>query len=374
MTTLNALLLAAACLGAEPSVEQFGDGAKHYRDGSGKEEYERYSAEQVSEIANNILLMQRDNGGWTANWDPQRVLSERDRKKAEHDRSKEDTTFDNRATYPQIEYLAQAHAKTGDERYGDAAIRGLEFMLRAQHPCGGFPHSWPNKDNYRPYITFMDDVTVGAIGTLRNASTHDAPYKFIDDALRDRLREAWQRGVDCILKLQLQWEGKPAVWAGQYDPETLLPVGARPFEPAGFVSSESARVVSLLMSLQDPDGQLIAAIDGAVAWFKHAAIKGHRLEVFDIEPVRFMHHTAKKDTRLVPDENAPLLWARFYEFDTMRPFMANRDGKKVYDLQEVDLERRSGYSWYGGYAQGLLELEYPAWRSKCIACTNIPLP
>jgi hypothetical protein len=44
--------------------------------------------------------------------------------------------------------------------------------------------------------------------------------------------------------------------------------------------------------------------------------------------------------------------------------MANRDGVKVYDLQQVDLERRSGYSWFGPYAQPLLEVDYPAWKAK----------
>jgi hypothetical protein len=40
--------------------------------------------------------------------------------------------------------------------------------------------------------------------------------------------------------------------------------------------------------------------------------------------------------------DASPLWARFYELDTTRPFMANRDGKKVYSLAEVERERRNG--------------------------------
>jgi len=42
-------------------------------------------------------------------------------------------------------------------------------------------------------------------------------------------------------------------------------------------------------------------------------------------------------------------WARFYELGTNRPIYGDRDGKVHYTLQEISEERRTGYSWQGGY-------------------------
>jgi PelA/Pel-15E family pectate lyase len=66
----------------------------------------------------------------------------------------------------------------------------------------------------------------------------------------------------------------------------------------------------------------------------------------------------------VEDPNAPTLWARFYDLETGQPFFCNRDGEKVYRLADVELERRSGYAWYGAWATQLLEKDYPALRRE----------
>ncbi|MBI1319144.1 MAG: pectate lyase [Candidatus Hydrogenedens sp.] len=361
LTTLT-LFTALAALAEAPPLAQFRDGAKHYRDGTQDETYERWPAENIAAIADNMLLYQHANGGWKSNWDPQRRLSPEEAARIPGELKEMDTTFDNRATYPQIEYLAAAYTATGDVRYRDAVLRGLEFMLMAQHPCGGFPHSYPSQANYRPLITFMDDVTPGALTTLRKAAAGEGDFAFLDAALRERLAEASARGLDCVLRLQQPWQGEPGVWAGQYDPTTLQPAGARSFELPSFVSAESLTAVRYLMAIPDPSPEVIRAIEGAARWYRAAAIPGKRIEVFPIDPVRFDNHTATKDVRIIDDPAAGPIWARFYELDSLRPFMANRDGNKVYDLQEVALERRTGYSWYNTAPANFLEYEYPAWE------------
>jgi PelA/Pel-15E family pectate lyase len=70
------------------------------------------------------------------------------------------------------------------------------------------------------------------------------------------------------------------------------------------------------------------------------------------------------DVVLVPDASAAPLWARFYEIGTNKPIFSGRDGVIRYDLSEIELERRSGYSWIGPYASALLQTEYPAWRKR----------
>ncbi|MBW7864337.1 MAG: pectate lyase [Candidatus Hydrogenedens sp.] len=349
---------------APPTVDKFSDGVKHYRDGSGSTEYGRYAAEQVREIAENVLLYQRSNGGWPPNRDPLRVLSGEEKAQLLAEKDKRDTSFDNRTTYTQVEYLAGAHNQTGDPLFLDGCLRGLEFILNAQYENGGFPHSWPDSGNYRPHITFMDDVMTGTLATLRRAAAGAAPFGFLDKALRERAADAVRRGDALILRLQQTQNGEPAVWAGQYDRETLQPVMARTFELPSLVSAESVNVVRYLMSIEPPTPEIVRAVNGAVKWFGRSAIRGLRIERVPAETVRYEHHTSDSDVRAVEDPDAPRIWARFYELDTNRPFMANRDGVKVYSLAEVDRERRTGYAWYGGAPEALLSKEYPAWVAK----------
>ena len=70
-----------------------------------------------------------------------------------------------------------------------------------------------------------------------------------------------------------------------------------------------------------------------------------------------------KDRVVATDINSTI-WARFYEIGTNRPFFSGRDSEKKYDLKEVELERRTGYAWYGTWPATLLVVEYPKWLQK----------
>jgi hypothetical protein len=72
-----------------------------------------YKPTQIKEIADNILLFQRDNGGWPKNYDMRAILTKQQKVKVLKAKSTPYTTFDNRTTYSQIEYLAKIyHTKT----------------------------------------------------------------------------------------------------------------------------------------------------------------------------------------------------------------------------------------------------------------------
>lgn len=79
LMTLVCHPLALADTNAEAiPLTAFSDGIKHWQDRHGKD-YARYQPQQVTEIAENLLLYQRDNGGWIENRDPARVLAALDR-------------------------------------------------------------------------------------------------------------------------------------------------------------------------------------------------------------------------------------------------------------------------------------------------------
>ena len=121
------LCLLAALASASPPplpLDGFSDGIHHWRNANRKTEYARLPAGDVRGIADHILLYQRANGGWRENEDPLRILSEGEKTQIAADRARTDTSFDNRNTWPQIEYLAGAYRITGDIRYRDACLRG----------------------------------------------------------------------------------------------------------------------------------------------------------------------------------------------------------------------------------------------------------
>ena len=57
----------------------FEDAIKHYQNKNGKD-YQRYQVSDFTLIADNLLLYQKNNGGWIENQDPLRILSEEDKK------------------------------------------------------------------------------------------------------------------------------------------------------------------------------------------------------------------------------------------------------------------------------------------------------
>jgi PelA/Pel-15E family pectate lyase len=365
----RAVLLATLATGLAavpeiPDLEGFEDAIHHWQNRYDRADYPRFPPGEVAAIADNILLWQRANGGWKENEDPARILDAEERAAILADRAREDTSFDNRNVWPQVRYLAAAYSRLGDERYRAGCERGIEFVLAGQHPSGGWPHSYPSRENYRPHLTFADDIIPDQLSLLRAIAAGEPPFSWTEGALRARAAEAVVRGDRFILDRQILQGGAPTIWAGQYHTHTLEPTQARAFEHPGLVSRESVTVVRYLMSIPDPTPEVIAAVEAAVTWFEGAKLHGWRLERFEIEAERYDFHTARFDRRLVADPDAPPLWARFYDLESNEPFLANRDGQRVLSLAEVARERRTGYDWYGTWPQALLETEYPAWRAS----------
>ncbi|SMF25001.1 pectate lyase, PelA/Pel-15E family [Alteromonadaceae bacterium Bs31] len=345
-------------------LDDFSDVIKHWHDQNtgGGDDY--YKPEQILEIANNLLLYQRANGGWPTNKDPLRKLNSSEAEKIRSAINALDSSLDNRNTYPQIRYLAAVFQQTQKTIYRDAAIKGLEYILQHQYPSGGWAHSPPRTDSYYGHITFADEVMPGVLTLLRQIVEGDTRFDFVAPALKARCENALQLGDKLLLQLQLTVNGKPAVWAGQYDRNTLKPAGGRSYELPSLLSWESVAVVRYLMSIPNPGESIVEAVENAIDWFEAVKIEGIAIEKFDTEPVRFKYHTSSYDLRVVKQKNAAPLWARFYDLQTNKPLFANRDGSQVSSLAEVKRDRRTGYDWYGNWPQKLLDEDYPEWKKR----------
>ncbi len=351
-------------------ITGFHDSAHHWKDITDHEQVivrlknqKKYKPTQIRKIADNIILYQQPNGGWPKNYDMLAILTSGQKRILAEKKDSDHTTFDNGATHSQIEYLAHAYTMTRDSRYKDAALRGINFILRAQYPNGGWPQFYPDTSGYRKYITFNDDAMVGVMTVLHHIVQNKSYYSFVGNTTREKVRKAFWKGIDCILMMQIKEDGELTVWCQQHDNETLKPRGARTFELPCKASEESAQIVELLMSIDHPSQKVIQSVQSAVRWFKDSEIDGIRIKTVAARKVIYKFHEADSDKVVVKDSSAPPIWARYYELGTNRPFFANRDGKKVYKLSDVSRERRTGYGWYGYWPEHMLK-EYPEWGKE----------
>lgn len=374
MPVVSAWLCAGAVAGQNPAppsatqaarwLDGFRDGVGHWQKQHDQTDYPRYAPDQVAAIADNLLLYQRANGGWPKDLDMIRILSAEEKLAIAAERAKTDTSFDNRNTYTQVEYLARAFVVTGDTHYRDAALAGLEFILGAQYPNGGWPHTYPNRKGYYPRITMLDDVMTGLLTTLVKVADGAEPFPFVAGPMRARCRDAVTRGSDLLLIVQVRVRGERTGWAPQYDEVTLEPCVGRSFELPSIVGRETVEILRYLMTIENPSDLVRQAIDAGAAWLERSKLTGFRLERVPAPTIRYEHHTSRDDIVVIADPKAPALWARFYEIDTNRPFLCNRDGIKVYRLADLHRERRTGANWFGPYATEFLNTEYPAWRER----------
>ncbi len=327
----------------------------------------QYKSTEIRKIADNILLFQKDNGGWPKNYDVFAILSDAQKDSVHAKKSATNTTFDNGSTFTQIAVLANVYTETGEEKYKTAAIKGLDFILSAQYENGGWPQYYPiEKGNYSSHITFNDGAFIGILNLLKDIKEGKPEYAFLDKKRHDQLVAAYDKAIPCILKMQINDAGKPTAWCQQYDEVTLQPAWARKFEPPSICNGESADVVLFLMSIQNPTKEIKDAVENAIAWFKESEILNTRVKTIPAERMVTPYRVSTTDRVVVTDNGAPPIWTRYYELKTHRPIFCNRDSKIVYSLAEVLRERRDGYSWYTYAPQKVLD-KYPSWQKKWIS-------
>lgn len=325
-----------------------------------------FATSEAKAIAENVLLYQRNIGGWPKNIQMQNPLT--DAQKQELITLKSDDhniTTDNGATTQEMLYLSKMYAKTPDEKYKKAFLLGLDYILEAQYDSGGWPQFYPLKKGYYTHITYNDDSMVHIMEALEAIFDKTDYYSIRpDEATVKKTKMAFDKGIDCIIKTQYKQYGVLTSWCAQHDENTLLPAKARAYELPSLSGRESAKIVLLLMTLDNPSPEVINSVNSAVAWFEKTKITGIKIEMQTLA-------NGKKNKIVVKDPNAESLWARFMELDDNAPFFCDRDGIKKATLAEIGSERRNGYGWYTNQPKEVLK-EYPRWKEKIEAVTVLP--
>ncbi|MBR1504006.1 MAG: pectate lyase, partial [Prevotella sp.] len=239
-----------------------------------------FMTDEARRIGDQILLYQRDTGGWPKNIDMAKPLSDKERTLILEDKQRrDDSTTDNGATTTQMIFLARLYQQTKDQRYRNGFRKGVEYLLSGQYENGGWPQFWPEMRDYQIHITYNDDAMVNTMTLLRDMVELKEPYQddLTDEVLRKRMQTAFDKGIECILATQIVTNGELTVWCQQHDRETLKPAKARSYELPSYCSAESAAITQLLMELPHPDDRVKRAINSAMRWFEKHQIRGYKV-------------------------------------------------------------------------------------------------
>ncbi|GGY59576.1 pectate lyase [Pseudoduganella albidiflava] len=326
-----------------------------------------YASAEARHVADNIVSFQTPAGGWGKNVNRTGHL----RQKGEHYAPIDDDpsggvivatkgwnyvgTIDNDATTTELAFLARVQAAlpgAPGAAYRQAFERGVSYLLDAQYPNGGFPQVYPLQGGYHDAITFNDNAFAQVADLLAMVAARGGDYAFVPPELAARAGAAHGRAIKVLVASQIRVDGQLTGWCQQHDALTLAPVGARNFEPVALSSSETSRLLRLLMEQPRPTPEVVAAIDAAAAWLKRVA-------------VRDVGWTTKAENGrfLEARPGAGPMWARMYDIATMKPIFGDRDGTIHTDVNELSKERRDGYGWYGNGPASALAA-YDKWSKK----------
>jgi PelA/Pel-15E family pectate lyase len=319
-----------------------------------------YASAEARHIADNIVSFQTPTGGWGKNVDrsgPVRVRGQDyvagDVKPGADGKPLEPSwsyvgTIDNDATTTELRFLAlvqkQLPGKAGDA-YRASFVKGLQYLIYAQYPNGGWPQVYPLQGGYHDAVTYNDNAIADVLDMLAPIGIdQDGAYDFVPGDVRNKILRAVRKGLDCILKSQIVTDGQLTVWGQQHDMLTLLPVAARNFEPGLPSPGETSDILMYLMSFAAPTPEMVKSVHAAAAWMKKTKIDGYSWTSGHLES------SAKSKP----------LWARFYDPATLKPRFGDRD-KTIHDeLNDLSEERRIGYAWYGTWGDKVLKT-YAKW-------------
>ncbi len=291
--------------------------------------------------AGAVLSFQTPSGGWSKRTDMRTARQQAQQYGSEPDYV---PTFDNDATSTQLHWLADFYPKAAPQlqhRIVRAIEHGVALVLKAQYPNGGFPQSYPLRGGYHDAVTLNDNAMYQLMALLWQVA-HDKRFAMLADSTKADAAAAFYRAVDWLLANQVVVNGQRTVWGAQQHPLTGQPVAARKFEQASLVSSESAKLLQLLLRYAPDYPGVAQSLADAASWLRQQQISDKA------------HYRDDSGRLLLIDSPGSVVWARFYDLTTGKPVFFDRDGQTYRDVSQLSLERQRGYGWYQNVAAEFL--------------------
>ena len=259
---------------------------------------------QAAEAAANALILgQNELGGWE-----HKIYFDRPKGKK--------VSFDDDQTQSAISFLMALDQEIDRPALTIAIEKALNMMLESQLENGGWPHQYPWQGNYHDYATFNDQGINDCIRVMMEA------HSFYQKT------EYWEslQKVGRFMMISQLPPPQPG-WAQQYN-EFLQPAWARSFEPPAVCPSASVHNLNSLMDLFEYTDQrkYLEPIPDALLWLKKSQLPNGK-------------------------------WGRFLELGTNKALYYDRGRIRVESLEELSLERRTGYGYEVDISDGLAAAE-----------------
>lgn len=385
-----------------------------------------YASNEAKEVAENVLLYQKDCGGWYKNIEMHHLLTDREKEAVKATKS-EKACFDNGATTTELQFLAKMYKQVPDNKYREAFVKGLDYIMNAQYDNGGWPQYYPLRGGYSDYITFNDNLMVNLLRLLKDVYQKKSDFAtIVEEETVQKAKTVFDKGVDCILKCQIVDNGVKTFWCAQHDQTTLDPAVGRPHEFPSFSGMEGSEVLEFLMEIENPTAEIKEAVVAAAEWLEAHKIPNKK--VVDVKDA-----SGQTIDRKVEDRTGEDMWGRFIQlgsevaervythmfdnvlgdrkgwitlddgtriiyqyrnnalesydpekayqpiygiYDSSRPFLLYRflytyedaptyTDKNGYEVPtSLDAANRRGYQYVGNWPQKVLREVYPEWKSK----------
>lgn len=311
---------------------------------------ETFYLDAANKAGQILVTGQMRTGGWfySIETDPAKQAEFAYRSTKPHKKQQTRTTVDDNTTQAALHFLIRLDQANGQKlpAVHNAVTTGLDALIAAQRPNGGWPQNWKEypapvdkkafpvvKASYpeewsRKWLNdwtgkyfLNDDVTADLIDLFLFAHAAYGDAKYLAAA---------ERGGDFLLLAQMP-DPQPA-WAQQYN-EQMHPVWDRKFEPPAISGGESQQVIVTLMQLYRETGKAkyLEPIPAALAYLKSSQLPGKKL-------------------------------ARFYELHTNRPLYFTKDYQLTYDAADVPTH----YSFTVDSRVDALAEEYQRYRSRTL--------
>lgn len=209
-----------------------------------------------------------------------------------------------------------------DARVHDAATYGLNALLKAQFPNGGFPQIWTGPVASKPVVPAKyPDYDWRTEGRIKNYWDYYTVNDGLAGTVADVLMEAQRvyhdekytaalRKLGDFLILAQMPDPQPG-WCQQYN-DDMVPIWARKFEPPAITGWESQDVMRTLIKIANVTGNkdYLKPIPRALNYYKTCLLPNGRI-------------------------------ARYYEFKTNKPLYMDAN----YQLTHDDSDAPSHYGW-----------------------------
>jgi PelA/Pel-15E family pectate lyase len=188
-------------------------------------------------------------------------------------------TFDDAGTSEASQFLLRLYLVRRSSRLRAPLERAISFVLDSQYENGGWPQRFPfvndaphlhGRPDYTRYITFNDAVADENIKFLLMV------YHTLGD---ERALAAIQRAMEIFIVTQQP--APQAGWGLQHHHETLLPIGARSYEPDALATHTSAGNIAQMMDFYEwtGDERFIARIPEALDWLQSVRLPADQIQV-----------------------------------------------------------------------------------------------